>query len=421
MCQATEDDLSGVLNLKPDFKNFRKCLKCDKNSVIVTRINEALCRECFTEYFTHKFRATIGKNKLLNKNEEVIFAYSGSGSSVAMLNLIVQGTSETAYLKKKFTFKPTILFIEDHVLFEKSENNEIRKKFIQKFLKSVEYAGFDVYFSLIENSIQDGEPSFYKNLDDVDLNTERCTQFVNFINDIKNDTSREEMIKRLRIQLISKIATEIKIIKVILGLNCSKLTVDLLSNVAMGKGAHISSEMSLEEKHNDITFLRPLREVTAKEIAFYNHISDKSDSIMSSNTSTLNLPNSSIYRLTEKFINGVQNNFPTTVATIFRTSDKLVPFESSELNVKTFCKLCLGTIDTNNNIGLASSAVNDLIFSKSISKINSNGETDLFDTSLYCYSCIITINDVTDKNKLPKNLMSMNEMKSEIQDFLIES
>ena len=47
----------------------------------------------------------------------------------------------------------------------------------------------------------------------------------------------------LRTQLISKIATEIKINKVILGLNCSKLTVDLLSNVAMGKGAHISSEM----------------------------------------------------------------------------------------------------------------------------------------------------------------------------------
>lgn len=44
MCQATEDDLSGVMTSRPDFKNFRKCLKCEKNSVVVTRISEALCK-----------------------------------------------------------------------------------------------------------------------------------------------------------------------------------------------------------------------------------------------------------------------------------------------------------------------------------------------------------------------------------------
>jgi hypothetical protein len=42
------------------------------------------------EYFTHKFRATIGKNKILDKNETVLFPYSASGSSVAMLNLFTQ-------------------------------------------------------------------------------------------------------------------------------------------------------------------------------------------------------------------------------------------------------------------------------------------------------------------------------------------
>jgi len=40
------------------------------------------------EYFVHKFRATIGKNKILDKDENVLFAYSSSSASVAMLNLI---------------------------------------------------------------------------------------------------------------------------------------------------------------------------------------------------------------------------------------------------------------------------------------------------------------------------------------------
>lgn len=44
------------------------------------------------EYFVHKFRATVGKNvkKLLERDELVLFAYSASGSSVAMLNLLAK-------------------------------------------------------------------------------------------------------------------------------------------------------------------------------------------------------------------------------------------------------------------------------------------------------------------------------------------
>ena len=42
------------------------------------------------EYFTHKFRATIGKNRLFEPFEKVLFAFSGSSSSVSMLHLIKQ-------------------------------------------------------------------------------------------------------------------------------------------------------------------------------------------------------------------------------------------------------------------------------------------------------------------------------------------
>lgn len=45
-------------------------------------------RSCFIEYFTHKFRATIGKSKIFEKDEMVLLPYSSSGSSVAMLHLI---------------------------------------------------------------------------------------------------------------------------------------------------------------------------------------------------------------------------------------------------------------------------------------------------------------------------------------------
>lgn len=53
------------------------------------------------------------------------------------------------------------------------------------------------------------------------------------------------------------------------------------------------------------------------------------------------------------------------------------------------------TIDTNNNVGLASSAVNDLSFAKSIAKIDDDGvNSSEIDTSNLCYSCSVTVGDV---------------------------
>lgn len=57
MCQisnAGESDLNDLMEPKADLSlgMFRKCLKCEKNSMVVTRINEALCKY-FT--FTTKF------------------------------------------------------------------------------------------------------------------------------------------------------------------------------------------------------------------------------------------------------------------------------------------------------------------------------------------------------------------------------
>lgn len=43
-------------------------------------------------------------------------------------------------------------------------------------------------------------------------------------------------------QLINKIAKKLGIQKVVFANTCTKLTIELLSNVAIGKGAHISGE-----------------------------------------------------------------------------------------------------------------------------------------------------------------------------------
>ena len=43
--------------------------------------------------------------------------------------------------------------------------------------------------------------------------------------------------------LVNEIAVKLSIKKIVLAIDCTKLTIQLLSNVAQGKAAHLSSEL----------------------------------------------------------------------------------------------------------------------------------------------------------------------------------
>jgi len=59
---------------------------------------------------THKFRATLGKSKLVNRGERVLVCVSGSQSSVSLLHMIWTGLQQSTY--KRLTFDPVVLYID---------------------------------------------------------------------------------------------------------------------------------------------------------------------------------------------------------------------------------------------------------------------------------------------------------------------
>ncbi len=91
-------------------------------------------------------------------------------------------------------------------------------------------------------SEESDESIFVENPDDLEFNDERMEKFVRLIQSMSSETSKEELIKRLRLQLINRLAKQVSIKKVAFAQTCTKLTIELLSNVAIGKGAHISTE-----------------------------------------------------------------------------------------------------------------------------------------------------------------------------------
>lgn len=59
---------------------------------------------------THKFRATLGKSKLVNKGEQVLICISGSQCSMSLLHLVWTGLQQSTF--KRLTFIPIVLHID---------------------------------------------------------------------------------------------------------------------------------------------------------------------------------------------------------------------------------------------------------------------------------------------------------------------
>lgn len=64
---------------------------------------------------THKFRATLGKSKLVNRGERVLVCVSGSQSSVSLLHMIWTGLQQSTY--KRLTFDPVVLYIDGNDIY----------------------------------------------------------------------------------------------------------------------------------------------------------------------------------------------------------------------------------------------------------------------------------------------------------------
>lgn len=75
------------------------CKKCGTLGSLTIRKEHMYCVNCFMHNINHKFRACIGKNKILSANENVLICLTGGLSSTVLLDLIFNGISEDNHKK----------------------------------------------------------------------------------------------------------------------------------------------------------------------------------------------------------------------------------------------------------------------------------------------------------------------------------
>nr|CAD7423817.1 unnamed protein product [Timema monikensis] len=342
------------------------CRKCnEKPAEVVLRLKDPYCRSCFLAATTHKYRASLGKSKQMKDDTHVLLAHSGSQSSLALLHLVWTGLQETTH--KRHFFDISVVYIDEGIIFGHSVKQ--RSATYAAVMNQVHSFQFSFYATALSRVLCDSTENTCLLNPDLSLEEEDelDLKLLALFKNVTSLTSKEDLLMKLRNQLLVRVAKELKCSKVFVGESSTRLAVKILTNVALGRGAHLSLDVGFcDSRDGAIKVLRPMRDFTNKEVAFYNFF-NKLEPLVISSLGTKADTQASIQKLTEKFVTDLQDNFPATVSTVFRTGEKLSG-QSGISNGR--CHLCQAPLDTAH---IESSALQATHFSRMVSTLGPSG------------------------------------------------
>ncbi|MBZ3872162.1 Cytoplasmic tRNA 2-thiolation protein 2 [Sciurus carolinensis] len=406
-------------------------------------------RDCFKALYVHKFRAMLGKNRLIFPGEK--------------------GLSQDS--AKRLRFVPGVVYVDEGAACGRSP--EDRAKTLAEVKAVLQNVGFPWHAvaleevfglppSVLQCSAQEpaGTEGAYKSAVDSFLQQQHvlggeqphqshtqaapgpcslagsptATQtaaLCRLFDSVRTLTAKEELLQTLRTHLILHVARAHGYSKVMTGDSCTRLAIKLMTNLALGRGAFLAWDTGFsDERHGDVVVVRPMRDHTLKEVAFYNHLFAV-PSVFTPAIDTKAPEKASIHRLMEAFILRLQSQFPSTVSTVYRTSEKLVKAPREDCAASPSgprCLLCLCTLD----VDTAAAGVGDHGLGQWQDQARSSSCVHREDVQAQvleqlCYGCRVNMKDLPSLDPLPPYILVEAQLRSqrawamqEIQEYLIE-
>ncbi|KAG7204228.1 hypothetical protein KM043_002056 [Ampulex compressa] len=321
MCSLSgqDDEMDEILVLNTAEETLPTlCKKCGCQDIQVTlRGRNSYCQVCFLKLVTHKFRATMGKSKIIRRNDSVLIGCDGKANSIALLHLIKTAMNESTH--KKLTINTTVLYIDDGIA--KGQTPEERLCNIHTIANRIKGFGFTGYVASLNDALNEGtiDLSLIDSVELVDTKDLALNQAFCALPDI---TARNELRRQLCRRLIVHAARSLKCNKVFLADTSRDLASKVLSDVALGRGAQLSLNVGFcDARCSDVIILRPMRDFTESEVFHYLQHYNLSASGLEM-TNAKNAPQS-LQQITQDFVSYLESEFHSTVSTIFRTSEKL--------------------------------------------------------------------------------------------------
>lgn len=299
--------------------------------------------ECFARYVHTKcikrletFRVNFNTPE---NQRRILLPLSFGVSSVTLLHIL------DLHLKTQKTKTGRTGFVIHAVLIEDPEESVPANDLIQKVQQAYpdhQYVSLPLHdvFRLIPDDAalrtlvpQDG---------DVDLNPQE--QLVQLINSLTSATARADVLTTLRTRLIVEHAKRTGCESILWGDNTTRLAEKTLAETAKGRGFSLPWQITDGESPFGLRFHYPLRDVLKKELVSYiDFADDRLRSIVyepspGATQASMSSKNTTIDDLMKQYFESVEENFPSIVSNVVRTTGKLEM--SAGAMSEPCCSLC---------------------------------------------------------------------------------
>ncbi|XP_040573574.1 cytoplasmic tRNA 2-thiolation protein 2 [Lepeophtheirus salmonis] len=358
--EEEEDDQTSVLS--------NLCKKCKNVEHVVTlRKKDSYCEACFISNCLHKFRSTLGKNKAISRNDRVLVVFDGGSSATALLHLLNSGFDDPS--SKKVVYTPIFLILKRSLDLNESLDEVITHATRYSFETKI--VNFEVSSMDYETLKFDSKPR----------DIENC-----LFDGAKDAGSKLYLFRQYWNKIIIAAALKLECTKIMTGDSATDCAVSLLSGIAQGRGVNVAQDVAFSETVNDkLNIIRPMREFSRQEIEFYNCF-NRLIPPFPEHSRFEGVRGETIQKLSEKFVVGLQEDYPATIPTIFRTGDKLSANKYVEETKK--CLLCSGILDTNLDkpCSLQATRFSELLSQKGAKQANVDEFLDSFTNLSNCSS-----------------------------------
>ncbi|EZA59053.1 hypothetical protein DMN91_008498 [Ooceraea biroi] len=433
------------------------CRKCRSKDIDILLVGQSgYCNACFLTATNHKFRAALGKSKIIRHGNSVLVDYSGELNSTVLLHLIKTGMSESVH--KKLIFKTVVLYIDDSTVMKETDEERcaVRSKIIEQ-IKDFAFTGYTVSLSEVLKKEDDVNIKLVDH--DQEVDNENNDQLLTILAKLPDDTSRLDLLFQLRRKLLIVAARKLNCDKILQADCATDVATKVLANICLGRSAQLSTLANFcDARCADVKILKPMRDFTQQELLHYSEYY-KIDSLKLRDLGVSG-PATSIQALTQKFTTGLESQFSGTVSVVFRTAEKLSARGNENQDVENNCVLCDAKLDNESSdqvsairaIRVSRIVSSDCVLIKNLSRNMEKGESNCEssqpddkecsanccrsnkkkrasseDIQKYlCYSCRLIFRNLNIPNALPAPLLStieqrlaLRNMRREINDFLL--
>ncbi|XP_060657908.1 cytoplasmic tRNA 2-thiolation protein 2 [Drosophila nasuta] len=336
MCSIGEDDFGdeGATHAMPTGSTATGtvlgtgiCNKCGVNSNELYKLNfrAAECQDCFLNYARHKFRAALGAAKLLPRNAEVLLHIDGSAESLVLLDMLHFAQTQNTF--KRLHCNAQVIYVDI--------NDPACDPLPSLLALQIRYAPFQFYI------VQLGaDPSNVRLLNDYIVTSEIAGP-----KQLRSLTAHQDYEQQQRKALIGAVAAQLQCSHIFEPSISTTLATQLLTSVALGRGGSVALDVALLDDRlpDGVKLLRPLKDLNEQEVQFYVH-AKLLEPFGSGNQESSS--HASLQNLTRAFVDNLQQNYASTVSTVFRTGDKMAINQQTKDETLSTCKLCKSVLDS---------------------------------------------------------------------------